>query len=211
MKNLKLLYATKSEFKRAEIRESLKMIRLNDRLHDVPASDIFDVEFPSISTNEPLERDLSIMVRQKALSAYRGILAPCVVEHAGIVLPGLRDSNYPAGLTQPMFDALEPGEFVKSLAWAGTAAIARAVVGYCDGFRVHVFTGETPGQLLSEPRGNREFYWDTVFVPDDGDGRTYAEIAMDDLPAKMKISQSRKAFEACIRYIYTNEPELFRS
>lgn len=210
MKKTKILYATKSEFKKNEIHESLKIIKLGNHPFDRSASDIFDVEFQSISTNEPLERDISIMVRHKSMSAYGKILAPCIVEHAGLVLPGLKDPSYPGGLTQPMFDALNPEEFVKSLSWSGDDAIARAVVGYCDGFRIHTFVGETRGKIISEPRGDRNFYWDTLFIPDDGGGKTYAEIAEASLHEKMKISQSMKAFDKCLNYISRNSPELFR-
>ena len=139
-------YATQSRFKQAEIRESLKLIRITTQSGGEAASQLFSIEFPNISTDEPLERDLQVMVRHKAMSAYKSILAPCVVEHAGIVLPDVDDESYPGGLTQPMFDALKPSEFVRSLAWSGEEAIARAVVGYCDGLKMHIFVGETKGK-----------------------------------------------------------------
>jgi XTP/dITP diphosphohydrolase len=43
------------------------------------------------------------------------------------------------------------------------------------------------------PRGDRAFYWDTVFCPDGVGGKTYAEIVGADrsgLLAKLRISQS---------------------
>jgi hypothetical protein len=40
-------------------------------------------------------------------------------------------------------DALGAEGFVESIRWAGARAIARAVVGYCDGLRIRTFVGET--------------------------------------------------------------------
>lgn len=86
-----------------------------------------------------------------------------------------------------------------------------AIVGYCDGLKVHLFRGETHGTISEEPRGARSFYWDNVFCPDEGDGRTYAEIADEEggLVAKMALSQSRKAMTAFLAYRLTHEPALF--
>src|SRR5215208_6017622 len=120
------------------------------------------------------------MVRHKVRSAYSQIMAPCIVEHAGLILNGFEEASYPGGLTQPMWDALGAERFVNSVEWAGKGAIARAVVGYCDGLRIGTFVGETVGTLAPAPRGERHFYCDTVFCPADGDGRTYAEIASTD-------------------------------
>jgi XTP/dITP diphosphohydrolase len=112
------------------------------------------------ATDEPLERDLETMVRHKVRSAYRNIMAPCIVEHAGLVLERFDSLSYPGGLTQPMWDALGAEGFVDSIRWAGTRAIARAVVGYCNGLRIRTFVGETRGTVVSKPRGSRAFYWD---------------------------------------------------
>ena len=77
---------------------------------------------------------------------------------------------------------------------AGRRAIARAVIAYCDGMTVRTFVGERAGRIAQKPRGNREFYWDTVFIPDDPSGRaedmTYAEIVENpSLGLKYKITE----------------------
>ena len=49
------------------------------------------------------------------------------------------------------------------------------------------------GVIAKAPRGRTGFGWDSAFVPDGFDGRTYAEMS----PAKKNsISHRRKAFEA---------------
>jgi len=198
-------------FKQQEISEILDTVPIDDQNgRSVRAGDRFAFEFPSVATDEPLERDLERMVRHKVRSAYRQITAPCIVEHAGLILEGFESENYPGGLTQPMWDALHADGFVQSLRWGGDRAIARAVVGYCDGLRVLTFTGETRGTLVATPRGSRAFYWDTVFCPDGGGELTYAEISeRNGLGRKVALSQSTKAMRACLRHLLSGVAVMF--
>ena len=39
------------------------------------------------------------------------------------------------------------------------------------------FRGECPGRVLGEPRGEQGFGYDPLFVPEAGDGRTFAEMS----------------------------------
>ena len=70
-------------------------------------------------------------------------------------------------------------KFIEETRSSGRKVTARAVIGYCDGHGVHTFVGETAGRIADKPRGERKFYWDTVFVPDESDGdskgKTFAE------------------------------------
>lgn len=54
-----------------------------------------------------------------------------------------------------------------------TVAIAR----WPDGREVAAL-GTVDGRIISEPRGSGGFGYDPVFVPDDGDGRTFAEMSL---------------------------------
>lgn len=51
-----------------------------------------------------------------------------------------------------------------------------AVAAFPDG-RELAAIGTAPGLIASEPRGGGGFGYDPVFVPDDGDGRTFAELS----------------------------------
>jgi non-canonical purine NTP pyrophosphatase (RdgB/HAM1 family) len=82
-----------------------------------------------------------------------------------------------------------PGPYVRWLLEAaggtGLAAIAYALnnrkakaqccVGYWDGRQVHIFVGETAGEILVQPRGERHFGWDAWFQPA-GQRQTFAEM-----------------------------------
>jgi XTP/dITP diphosphohydrolase len=64
-----------------------------------------------------------------------------------------------------------------------------------DGTEV-VVDGSIGGQIADHPRGTGGFGYDSVFIPDDGDGRTFAEMT----PAeKHAISHRGRAFRALAR------------
>lgn len=205
---IKVIYCSWSNFKKEEWEAAKDSFELSG----VKLGQLFDLEFRDVPTSEPLLCDLETMVRFKVESAYREVRVPCIVEHAGLILDGYQANSFPGGLTQPMWDALDADRFVASCSVLTTRAIARAVVGYCDGLSIQTFVGETSGVLTPMPKGSRAFYWDTVFCPDGGSGMTYAEIAGNDksgLLDKLKLSQSIKALTAFMQYRLSNEPALF--
>ena len=67
-----------------------------------------------------------------------------------------------------------------------------ALVRWPDGREVAA-TGAVDGVISTEPRGDRGFGYDPVFIPTDGDGRTFAEL----LPLeKHALSHRGRAFRA---------------
>lgn len=204
-KKPKIIYCSWSDFKI----EEWEIIRGFEFSDGVAFDSIIDFEFRNVTTQEPLLCDLNAMVHAKAISAYRSVRVPCVVEHAGLILQGYEDKSYPGGLTQPMWDALGAERFVESCAALSQNATARAVIGYCDGANVMTFAGETKGSLRRCPAGARKFYWDTIFCPDEGGGRTYAEIADTGLAEKLKLSQSFKALRQLVAHRSQFDPMLF--
>jgi XTP/dITP diphosphohydrolase len=69
-----------------------------------------------------------------------------------------------------------------------TVALAR----FPDGTEV-VAEGTVDGTIATEPRGDQGFGYDPVFVPAEGDGRTFAEMSGDE---KHTISHRGRAFRA---------------
>ena len=67
-----------------------------------------------------------------------------------------------------------------------------AIVCWPDGGEV-VADGVVEGTIAVAPRGEAGFGYDPVFVPDGGDGRTYAELS---LAEKQAISHRGRAFRA---------------
>ncbi len=79
-----------------------------------------------------------------------------------------------------------------------TVVVARAPDG-----RELVAEGTVDGQITLAPRGDGGFGYDSVFVPDDGDGRTFAEMSMAE---KATISHRGRAF----RTLAASLPRSFR-
>ena len=210
MAKTRIVYVTSSAFKEEESRVFVDRCALTD---GTAIKDRFHFEIRRVPIKEVLEVDLKVMVQAEVVAAYSQIKIPCIVEHAGLVFNDLKDGLYPGGLTKPMWDTL--GEsFLSETNSAGRRSIARAVVAYCDGMAVRTFVGETLGQLADKPRGARRFYWDTVFIPDEPDGKvgskTYAEIVEDPtlgLAHKIEhLSQSSKAMRAFLEYLQKTPP-----
>jgi len=67
-----------------------------------------------------------------------------------------------------------------------------ALVAWPDGREVRA-DGTVDGTIATEPRGEGGFGYDPVFVPDEGDGRTFAEMSADE---KHAVSHRGRAFRA---------------
>lgn len=201
-----ITYNTTSEYKLAEL-DVLKL----QLFEGLPVGESFNFRVSQLEIQEDLTASLEAMVQAEARRAYEALHIPVIVEHAGLVFSEFLADGYPGGLTKPMWNTLG-ANFLRETGSAGREVVARACVGYCDGSTIHVFTGETSGRLATEPRGGRPFYWDTIFIPTEGnpEGLTYAEIVeVHGLAAKVELSQSAKALRAFLTYRASAEPRLW--
>lgn len=71
------------------------------------------------------------------------------------------------------------------------------VVAWPDG-RELVVDGVCEGTISDDEVGERGFGYDPVFIPDDGDGRTFAQMSADE---KNSMSHRSKAFAALRRHV----------
>jgi XTP/dITP diphosphohydrolase len=214
LKKIPIHYVTSSKFKRDENGVFLAHAQLKDGRR---VCDVFDFHIREATITEVLEVDLRVLVQNEVAKAYQQVKVPCIVEHAGLIFEEYLAKSYPGGLTKPMWNALGE-EFVRETQSAGRRAVARAVIGYCDGKSIHTFVGETRGTIANEPRGDRKFYWDTVFIPDvedaDISGKTYSEIVHDPrfgLKYKLQsLSQSSRAMLAFLEFRLVQNAELWQ-
>ena len=61
-----------------------------------------------------------------------------------------------------------------------------------------IFQGEVQGEIAWEERGSGGFAFDAVFIPLEGDGRTFAEMSVRE---KNKISHRRRSMEELIKWL----------
>ncbi|MGH9177691.1 MAG: RdgB/HAM1 family non-canonical purine NTP pyrophosphatase [Acidimicrobiales bacterium] len=182
---MRLVVASANRDKVAEIAAVLDGFDLVPRPDSVP-----DVE----ETGDTLEANARLKAR--AIVAATG--QPAVADDTGLEVaalggaPGVYAARY-AGPGATYVDNV--AALLRAVHGAGDrAARFRTVAMVCfpDGHEV-VAEGVVTGSIAPEPRGESGFGYDPVFVPDGGDGRTFAEMA----PAeKHAVSHRGRAFRA---------------
>lgn len=91
--------------------------------------------------------------------------------------------NFPGPYVRWLLEAAG-GKGLAAIAYAlnNRAAKAQCCVGYWNGHQVKTFLGETAGEILVEPRGDRHFGWDAWFQPR-GAKKTFAEMTDEEKDA----------------------------
>lgn len=146
------------------------------------------VDVPLI-IHEIQTEDIQDIVRDKVLKAFNIIGRPVFIEHTGLYIDSLQ--GFPGGLTQVFWDKLKADNFSNLLGGLdNTELTAKTVIAFCDAKKIHIFEGEVKGNISPEPRGDRAFQWDCVFLPK-GYNKTFAELGDE----KNKISMRKIAFD----------------
>ena len=161
-----------------------------------------DLEVVGYDGPEPVEDGVTFaenaLIKARAATAHTGL--PAMADDSGISVdvlggsPGVF-SAYWAGhrkdgvanyelLLDQLSDIADPhrtAQFVSTIALVVPGGEERAV------------TGIWPGRLATAPAGGNGFGYDPVFLPDDADGRTAAELSAAE---KNATSHRARAFEA---------------
>lgn len=140
-------------------------------------------------------------LKASALVDFTG--QPAVADDTGLEVEGLdgapgvysarfagEGATYAANVSK-LLAALEGASGLARRARFRTVALAR----WPDGREVTA-EGVVSGTIASSPRGTGGFGYDPVFVPDEGDGRTFAELAESSPDAKHRLSHRGRAFTA---------------
>lgn len=177
---MKIRFVTNNMKKLEEVQTLL------DNIEVVPAK---------LKIEEIQTEDVDRLVKDKLLKAFERVGRPVFVEHTGLYIESL--NGFPGGLTQVFWDKLEADRFSKLFgSLETTKAIAETTIGYCDGKNIYFFKGEISGSISSEPKGNRDFQWDCVFIPE-GQTQTFSEMGNK----KNEISMRKIAFEKFKAYL----------
>ena len=186
---MKLVLATANPDKAAEIRAVLLdaglAVELVPRPHDVP-----EVEEDGATLEDN--------ARLKAVALCDATGLPAVADDTGLAVdalggaPGVHSARY-AGEDATYADNVE--KLLRELAGVdapertarfSTVALAR----WPDGREVAAI-GEVEGVIAAAARGEAGFGYDPVFVPVEGDGRTFAEMTAGE---KHRVSHRGRAF-----------------
>jgi XTP/dITP diphosphohydrolase len=181
--------ATANPDKAAEIRDVLAAARTPIAL---------EPRDPSIPEVEEHGTTLEENARLKAASICAATGVPAIADDTGLEVdaldgaPGVRSARF-AGEDASYADNCEL--LLRRLAGVGPDGRAArfttvAVACWPDGREVAAI-GTVEGSIAEAPRGAGGFGYDPVFVPDEGDGRTFAEMSADE---KHELSHRGRAF-----------------
>jgi XTP/dITP diphosphohydrolase len=179
---MKIRFASVNERKIQEVREILGPCGIEI------------VPFP-LKIEELRTEDLRLLVSDKLLTAFKMIGKPVFVEHTGLFINSL--NGFPGGLTQTFWDRLQAAGFSELIGHLDDpSAVARTLIGYCDGRKRHFFESSVRGRIAPQPAGAEGFEWDNVFIPD-GQPDTIAQTAYQRGGASMR----KHALDAFVAYL----------
>jgi XTP/dITP diphosphohydrolase len=177
--------ASANKDKAAEIAAILDDVDLLPRPDDVP-----DVD----ETGDTLEEN----ARLKAFALVNATGLPAIADDTGLEVdelggaPGVYSARY-AG------DHATYEDNVRKLYEAMIGASTRtarfrtvALAGFPDGTEI-IGHGVVEGRIADEPVGDNGFGYDPLFIPDGGDGRTFAQMTLGE---KERVSHRGRAFRA---------------
>jgi len=138
--------------------------------------------------------------RLKAVAVCAATGRPALADDTGLEVaaldgaPGVRSARYAGdgasaadNTTKLLRELAEVGDDARSARFRTVVLVA-----YPDGSE-RVAEGLVEGVIVTQPRGEAGFGYDPVFVPDDGDGRTFAEMTAEE---KHAISHRGRALRA---------------
>jgi non-canonical purine NTP pyrophosphatase (RdgB/HAM1 family) len=108
--------------------------------------------------------------------------------------------NFPGPYVKWLLEAAG-GKGLAAIAYAlnNRAARAQCCVGYWNGSEVKIFIGETAGEILVQPRGERHFGWDAWFQPVQSQ-KTFAEMTPEE---KDTVSHRGRAYRKLAEHLAT--------
>lgn len=144
------------------------------------------LEHQKVELDEIQSADLEEIVTHKAKQAYELIKKPVLVEDVAL---GFSALNGLPGPFVKFFVETENGleNMCRMLDGFGDrSARAECMFAYYDGNDCAVIAGGLDGTIATTPRGKGGFGWDQIFCPDGYDGKTRAELILEQNEATYK-------------------------
>lgn len=194
MKFDKIILATHNQGKIAEMREMLKPLGI--AVHSAADLNLPDVE----ETGSTFEENAKLKAEQ--LSALSGL--PCLADDSGLCVdalngrPGVYSARYAPnrdfdkGMQMLLDELAATRDTERKAHFSCVMAFAR------PDEKTQVFEGRVDGKIAQAKKGNGGFGYDPIFVPDEGDGRSFAEF---DGAEKNKISHRGRALRKFLEYL----------
>jgi len=157
-----------------------------------------------IKTPEIQAMDLRIIAEESAIYAYDILREPVLVEDAGLFINAL--NGFPGPFSSYAYKTIGIKGMLKLMEnvedrrarFLSVIAFYTPMIG-----GVKIFTGEVEGYIAMEPRGSGGFGFDPIFIPAEGDGRTFAEQSIEE---KNKLSHRARATKKFAEWILSLKP-----
>ncbi|RYZ15660.1 MAG: RdgB/HAM1 family non-canonical purine NTP pyrophosphatase [Chitinophagaceae bacterium] len=153
---------------------------------------------------EPFD-SLEENAREKARVIHELTGGDCFSEDTGLEVaalggaPGVHSARYAGDDRSP---SANTDKLLRELSGAADrSARFRTIICLCLAGTYHEFEGICPGRITANPQGTGGFGYDPVFVPDGGDGRTFAEMTAGE---KGRFSHRRKALDKLVAFLTIN-------
>jgi non-canonical purine NTP pyrophosphatase (RdgB/HAM1 family) len=138
------------------------------------------VSHQKINLDEIQSTDLDEIVTHKVKQAYDIAKCPVLVEDVALGFDVL------GGLPGPFIKFfVEADDGLEKLCrmldgFADRSARAQCMFGYYDGKDLQLIRGEISGTISQHPQGEGGFGWDKIFCPEGYEGRTRAELTVEE-------------------------------
>jgi non-canonical purine NTP pyrophosphatase (RdgB/HAM1 family) len=137
----------------------------------------YDIDHKKLDVHEIQSLDLEEVATHKAQEAYKLMGSLVLVEDTALTFKAL--GSLPGPLIKWFLESLGNDGIAKLLdGYDDRSVIAEVCFALCDENGVKVFKGETEGTIASEPRGEKGFGWDSIFIPK-GYKLTWGEMDVD--------------------------------
>lgn len=162
------------------------------------AQEILGVPIKTIEKEIPeiQSMDLEFIVKCKTQSAYEMLKKPLIIDDVGVYIEAW--GGFPGPFIKYLEESVGVEGIIKMLKpFKNKRAKVVASIGFHDGVQAYTFTAEDYGQIAEEPKGNKGWGWDPMFIPK-GYNETYAELGPE---IKNSISHRRMALEKLKKFL----------
>ncbi len=184
-KTEKIYFATSNPHKFDEARKifsdmNLEVWRLEIECREIQSENLEDIAI--FSAEE--------MARKHILTLF--------TEDAGLFIDSLK--GFPGPYSSYVYETIGRRGVLKLMKGVSNRrAKFVSAVAYSDrGIRTMLFMGEVVGWISEEEKGRSGFAFDSIFIPDEGDGRTFAEMSAQE---KNRISHRGRSLQKLIRWL----------
>ncbi|MFR9651336.1 MAG: RdgB/HAM1 family non-canonical purine NTP pyrophosphatase [Rikenellaceae bacterium] len=196
---MKIVFATNNAHKLEEVQQMLSShtivsLREQEIVEEIPET------APTLEGNALM----------KARYIYDNYTINCFADDTGLEVdalngePGVRSARYASpqgGNTKANNELL-----LKNLNGVEQrTARFRTIIALIINGREHLFEGVVEGRISTDYSGSEGFGYDPLFIPNDGDGRSFAEMSMDE---KGAISHRGRAVTKLVEFLNQNYGEI---